>query len=65
MFAAASRGLAAGMARFGDASTRLVGAPQDVGAIVDQKLAATQVSASAKVLRIADGLTGTLIDTMA
>ena len=65
LFAAASRGVAAGAAKFDGASARLVGAPDDVGAMVDQKLAANQIIASTKVMRVADELTGTLIDTLA
>jgi len=62
---AAASGLQQGMARFGAASERIIAAPDDVGAIVDQKLASAAVEASAKVVKTIDDLTGTLIDTIA
>ncbi len=63
-FASAARGLAAGQARFAEANGRVVSelSPE---AVVEQKLAQAQVLAAAKVLRAADELTGTLIDTIA
>lgn len=64
MFAAAAQGLATGQARFAAASERAI-ATLDPAAIVDQKLAEAQLLASAKVVRVADALTGTLIDTLA
>jgi hypothetical protein len=62
--AAAARGLAVGQARFENASGRVV-AELSPEALVDQKLAQAQIAASARVLRTADELTGTLIDTIA
>lgn len=61
----ALRGIQSGMGRVDAMASKLQDRPDDVAAIVDGKLGATQVAASAAVLRTSDEMLGTLIDTLA
>jgi hypothetical protein len=62
--AAAARGIANGTAKLEAAATKMVEAP-DVAAAVDMSSASNQVKIAAQVSRVADEMTGTLIDAIA
>ena len=62
--AAAARGIANGTARLEAAATTMVEGP-DVAAAVEMSSASNQVKIAAQVSRVADEMTGTLIDAIA
>lgn len=63
--AVAARGIADGTSRFDAAARRIVAAGPEVESAVDMKQAQTQVSACVAAARVADEMTGTLIDAFA
>jgi hypothetical protein len=63
--AIAARGITDCLSRIDAAARRTVEAGPEVEDMVEMKLAAAQVKASAAAVRTVDGLTGTLIDALA